>query len=226
MAAKKRITTKYKMIDESIDDLDTTPMDVQPAGMTRRMGSHPKLLIAIVILLLVSAYLLKNKGVVVAAVVNGKPIWRWDLNNVLTARYGQQTLEGMISEQLIADEANKTGATVSKEEVAQKESEVVKGLGENVSIDDLLKYQGVTREEFDNQIKLQLTVQKILGKDIQITDDDVNNYIATNRATLVATEEAALKAEAKQAILEAKIGEKVQPWFANLKEKAKVLRFL
>lgn len=214
------------MIDESTSDVMPTPMSSEPSGVMGRMGAHPKILVVIVLILLVSAFILKNKGMLVAAVVNGQPIWRWDLNNVMTSRYGQQTLEGMISEKLISDEAKKTGATATQEEVAQKEADVVKGLGQNVSIDDLLKYQGVSRADFDSQIKLQLTVQKILGKDIQITDEDINNYIATNRATLVATEEGALKAEARQAMLDAKIGEKVQPWFTAIKANAKILKFL
>ena len=34
----------------------------------------------------------------VAAVVDGRPVWSWELNSVMADRYGKQTLEGMISE--------------------------------------------------------------------------------------------------------------------------------
>lgn len=226
MAKKKTVSSTHKMIDSSTENLMTSPASTPSYGFIDRVRSRPKVLVGVIILLAVSAFFLANKGLLVAAVVNGKPIWRWDLNTILTARYGKQTLEGMISEKLIADAANKASVAVSPAEIVQKEQEVVRGLGENVNIDDLLKYQGVSRKEFDDQIKLQLTVQKILGKDIQITDGDISNFIATNRATLVATEEGALRVEAKQVILETKIGEKVQPWFTTLKDKAKILRFL
>ncbi len=169
---------------------------------------------------------LTNKGLFLAAVVNGKPIFRWELNKSMTARFGAQTLEGMVSERLIAEEAGKAGVSVSQEEIDTKEKEIVRGLGGDVSIEQVLEYQGMTKEDFDSQIKLQLTVQKLLGKDIEITDADVNNFIATNSAVLSATDPAALKEEARAAILEMKIGEKIQPWFLEIKQKASILRYL
>ena len=74
--------------------------------------------------------------------------------------------------------------------------------------------------------KITTVSSKTLGKNIEITENDVNNFIATNRAVLVATDEAGLKSEAKQAIFDQKVGEKFQSWFTELKDKAKVLRFL
>ncbi len=200
----------------------STPQGVAPDSLMK----NRKFLYLIVALLAVSALFIANKTWVVAGVVNGKPIWSWELNKVMTDRFGKQTLEGMISERLIADEANKQGVSVSKADVDKKQAEILKTLGANVSVDELLKYQGITRNDFDNQIKLQLTVQKILGKDLVITDEDVMRFIATNAATLIATEPAALREEAKQAIVDAKVGEKLQGWFLELKNKAKVLRFL
>ncbi len=185
-----------------------------------------KYLYLIVALLALSALLLANKGLLVAAVVDGRPIWSWELNGVMRDRYGSQTLEGMVSERLIASEARKQGIVVSPSEVSSREEEIIKGLGGGMSLEEILKIQGLSKDEFDRQISLQLTVQKILGKDLTITEGDIDTYIATNRATLVATETASLRTEAKQAILDAHIGEKLQPWFNELKTKAKILRFL
>lgn len=185
-----------------------------------------KYLYLIVALLALSALVLANKGMLVAAVVDGRPIFRWELNRVLVDRYGKQTLEGMVSEALIASESRKQGVVVPPAEVAVREEEIVKGLGGGMSLEEILKIQGLSKDEFDRQITMQLTVQKLLGKDLTITEADLDNYIATNGAMLVATEEAALRAEARQAILDAHIGEKLQPWFNELKAKAKILRFL
>lgn len=185
-----------------------------------------KYLYLIVALLALSALVLANKGMLVAAVVDGKPIFSWELNRVLVDRYGKQTLEGMISERLIAGEAGKQGIVVAPSDVAGREEEIVKGLGSGMSLEEILKIQGLSKDEFDRQITMQLTVQKLLGKDLSITEADVDNYIATNRALLVATEEAALRAEARQVILDAHIGNKLQSWFNELKAKAKILRFL
>jgi foldase protein PrsA len=210
------------MIDTSIEGMVTAPSTSTPS----RLMKNTKLLYTIVALLALSALLIANKQWVVAGVVNGKPIWSWQLNKIMTDRFGKQTLEGIISEQLIADEAKKQGVVVGKADVDNKQAEILKTLGANVSVDELLKYQGITRNDFDNQIRLQLTVQKILGKDVAITEGDVDSYVEKNRATLTATEPATLREEAKQAILDAKVGEKLQSWFQELKNKAKIVRFL
>lgn len=167
-----------------------------------------------------------NKGWVLAAVVNGKPIFSWDLNNTLRARYGQQTLEGMIGESLISDEASKNGITVNDADLAAKQKQVLSSLGTDVSLDDFLKFQGMTKADFQHQLKIQITVEKLLTKGLTISDDDINNYIATNRATLTASDPAQLKAEARQAIVNNLVSDKLQTWFTQLRQKAAVIKFL
>lgn len=220
MATRKSAKKKTSAKKEITADMVTTVTPV-PA---RKLNT--KILYLVVALLALLALVLANKSVFLAAVVDSKPIFSWELNRVLVDRYGKQTLEGMISEQLIANEAKKQNANVSPGDVKSREEEIVKGLGNGMPLEELLKIQGLSKDEFDRQITLQLTVQKILGKDLVITKDDIDTFIASNRATLVATEEAALQVEAKQAILDAKIGEKLQPWFNELKAKTKILRFL
>ncbi|KKW12917.1 MAG: PpiC-type peptidyl-prolyl cis-trans isomerase [Candidatus Gottesmanbacteria bacterium GW2011_GWB1_49_7] len=220
MARKKKRV--HEMIDTKTENL------IPPVPAMRKLRiPMPLTKIALAVLILgIVAIFVSNKGLLVAAIVNGRPIFRWQLNQAMTARFGQQTLEGMISEALIADEARKSGISVSQADIDAKVSDIVASLGGTVSIDDLLKYQGMSRGEFENQIRLQLTVEKLLGRDIVVTDDDVKNFIATNSATLTATDEAGLKEEARDAIMSAKINEKLQSWFLELKDKAKILRFI
>lgn len=198
--------------------------------VTSRMNSNGKKsylrMVPAVLVVLLLVLLGMNKGMFVAALVNGKPIFTSQFHSVLRARFGQQTLEGMIGEMLIRDEAKKAGVVVTKEDMDAKEKEIVSSLGANVSLDDLLKFQGLSKADFEQQVKLQLTVEKLLSKDVVVSDKDIDAYIATNSATLTATEPAALRAQAKQAITAASVSEKLQVWFAGLRQKAKVLRFL
>lgn len=225
MARKKTRSTKtsasaHEMIDTKTEGL------LSQAPMMPRPPMHMKKIALIVLLLGIIAIFVSNKGLLVAAIVNGRPIFRWQLNQTMLSRFGNQTLEGMISEALIADEARKSGVVVSQEEVDAKVQDVVGSLGGSVSIDELLKYQGMSRAEFENQIRLQLTVEKLLGRDLVISETDIKNFIATNSATLTATSEAGLRAEARDAIMSAHINERLQSWFLELKEKAKILRFI
>jgi len=218
MAQKKKRV--YEMIDTKTENL----MPSVP-GMPKSPMPIAKIALVILVLGLIALFI-SNKGLLVAAVVDGKPIFRWELNNVLVSRFGKQTLEGMISERLIAQEAVKAGVGISQADIDAKTKALVDSLGGGMTIDQLLQYQGMTRADFDSQLKLQMTVEKILGRDITVTDEEVVNYIATNSATLTATAEADLKVEAREAIMSQRINEKLQPWFTGLKEKANILRFL
>ncbi len=190
----------------------------------KRMSKRTLIIAALVILFV--ALLATNKGLVLAAIVNGKPVFSWQLTQTLKTRFGEQTLEGMIGEMLVANEAAKQGVTVTPAELEAKRSEVVASLGGETQFEDLLTFQGMTREDFENQIRLQLLVQKLLGKDIEVTEEEVDVYVRDNRETLTATDPAQLRVEARSVILDQKVSEKIQPWFLELKENAKIMRFL
>ncbi|KKS89419.1 MAG: Foldase protein PrsA [Candidatus Gottesmanbacteria bacterium GW2011_GWA2_44_17] len=166
-----------------------------------------------------------SKGYVLVAIINNKPIFRFQLTQTLMSRFGKQTLEGMISEKLIAEDARRSGVVVTQEEIDKQEEEVLKSFGGKVTLDELLKFQGTTKSEFDGQIRLQLLVNKLLEKDITVTDEEIASYRETNKALMVSSDEADLKEEARKALLEQKINEKIQPWFTELKNKAKIFKF-
>ncbi len=205
--------------------VELPPTYIEAPQNKRNQKMNWKIVVGILVLLFIGL-LAANKGLIIAAVVNGKPIYTWQLNSAMRNRFGQQTLEGMIGEQLIADQARSSGITVTQQDVEAKQQEVLGSLGADVKLDDLLKFQGLTKADFINQLKLQLLVEKLLTKDLVITEADVQQYIATNTATLVATEPAKLKQEATQAIKTSIVNEKLQTWFAEVRQKAKVLKFL
>lgn len=230
MAQKKKITTRRTRRVDTEEDTALMPPSTTSDNLNITIPNPPmggkRLMIAVLVILLAGGLLYITRSWYLAATINGKPVFRWDLNRVMTARFGQQTLEGMISEALIEEEAAKLGVQVSATDVSAKEDNIVKNLGGGVKLEDLLKFQGITKEDFDHQVRLQLLVQKILGRDIVITDSDADMFIASSSGKLTATEPGALREEAKQAILDTKIGEKVQEWFTALKEKAQIIRFI
>jgi len=215
------------MIDTKTENLMPPIRSPQGLGSSgRKMFTPIRALILAVLIVLLAVVFLTNKGLLVAAFVDGKPIFRWELNNVLVSRFGKQTLEGIISERLIADEARKSSIDVMQEEIDAKINEIVKNLGGNVKIEDLLTYQGMTKADFKSQIRLQLAVEKLLGKNFTVSDSEIANYIATNAATLSATNPAQLREQAREAIFNQYVSSKLQSWFIELKNKAKIVRFL
>jgi foldase protein PrsA len=211
---------KHEMIDESMNSVLPA---MYPSESQRPATTRWGMLVGI--LILVVGIYATSKGYVVAAIVNGKPVFRWTVSQMLANRYGKQTLESIISEQLIADAAKSQGVQVTQKDIDAKTNEVVTSLGPNVKLDDLLKYQGMNKAEFEHQISLQLTVEKILGKDVSVTDAEVTEFIEKNKETMVATEEAAMKGEAREALTSQKM-RKFSLGLQKLKETAKVVRLM
>lgn len=185
------------------------------------------LIIALFLVILIfgiSGYLLR--GQYLAAMVNGKPVFRHQLNKQLTSAYGKEVLENVILENLIKEEATKNQVAISDEEIEAEIKKISAGLGEGVTLEQALAAQGMTLDSFKEQMKTRLLVYKILEKDIIISDEEVDKYIKDNAKTLTATAEADKKTEAKTIIKEQKISEKIQTWISDLLSKAKITRFL
>ena len=219
MTTKKKATKKSVLsTNEEMEEIISAPKTAS------RLPKYTPYIIVGLALILFGVFAV-TKGWVVSAVVNGKPIFRTQLTQSLVAKYGSQTLEGMISEQLIYDEAKKSGVVITAKDIEEKEAEILKSFGGKVSLEEVLKYQGMTKADFDNQVRIQLFVFRLLGKDVTATDEEVTSFIEKNKEALTATEEGALKEEARTAVMEQKINEKVQPWFTDIKNKAKVFRF-
>ena len=218
-----RRTRTIVRIPRDIEEMGSEPVLQEPIGSRKpsvRMLFFGILLIGLLVLFFI------NKSILIAASVNGKPIFRWQLNTTMSSRYGQQTLEGMIGELLIEDAAKNEGVSVNQGMIDAKVAEIIGSLGNDVDIEELLRLQGMTRDEFENQVRLQMTVEQVFAKNLTITETDVDQYIATNAGRFSATDAATIRLQARQAITDDYVSSKFQPWFAELKERAKITRYL
>lgn len=191
----------------------------------RRKGFTPIVILALCVIVLgFLAYNFKDRFLV--AIVDGKPIFRSELNQKLTASFGKETLENLIVERLVAQEARRQKVVVTEEEINAEVEKLAKSLGEGTKIEDVLAFQGISLQDFRNQLKLRLQANKILAKDITISEEEIDNFIKDNGSSLVATAEAEKRAEAKEALMDQKTGAKIQEWVSGLLAKAKITRYL
>lgn len=179
------------------------------------------LILAVLALL---GYFYKDKFV--AAMVNGKPVFRYQLNQRLNASFGKETLENIIVEKLIKEEAKKKNIIVASEEISAEIGKLEQNLGGGMKIEDALKLQGVSLEDFKKQLMIRFQVNKILDAEITVDDEEVEDYIKGNAENMVATGEAERKIEALKIIKEEKISGRIQTWVQELLGKAKISRFL
>lgn len=189
-----------------------------------RTKRTPLIIVLVLVILALGGFFFKEKFVV--AVVNGKPIFRYHLNQKLVSSFGKETLENLIVEELIKEEVKKNKVTVSEKEVDEEMAKLAKNLGEGTKIEDVLKLQGISLKDFRRQLKMRLEVNKILEKEISISDDEINAFIKDNSQAITATGEAERKAQAREILKDQQLSQKIQKWVSDLLAKGKITRFL
>lgn len=168
----------------------------------------------------------KNKGLFVAATVNGQPLWRMSLDSKLVSQYGPQTVDEMVGEMLIRQAASAKKVSVSSAEVDAKLTEIEKSLNGQITLKDALAQQGDTVESFRQRIELQLLLEKLTAGQVTVSEQEITDYVDKNKTTLTASDEAGMRAEAKQAVFSQKQNDVLRQYFNDLKAKAKVSKYL
>lgn len=164
------------------------------------------------------------KSLFIAATVNGVPISRLSVIGELEKNSGQQALDIIITKKLIEAEASKTGVTVSQEDIDAE----IKTIEDQVSkqggtLEMALAQQGMTEEQFQEQLILQKKLEKILADKIQITDEEVNQYVAQSKAPVPAgTSETEFKDQIRDQLKNQKFNVEADKWITDLKAKANI----
>lgn len=184
--------------------------------------------IVILVIIAVLGVLYLARSLFFAAIVNGMPITRIAIINELEHQAGKQTLDTTIDKTLILQEAKRQNVVVTKEEIAQDVKKIEDSLAkQGQNFDQLLTAQGMTRDQFTEQLKIQKMVQQMLGKDIVITDEEIDKFLKDSKASIPeGTSEAQLRESAKEQLKNQKIGEKYQTWIEDLRKKAKIYTFV
>lgn len=159
----------------------------------------------------------------VIAWVDKQPISRFELYNLLDKQFGTEIREQLITERLILTEARKRQVQVAREEIEAEINKVKEQPGGEQQLSQFLQAQGLTQAEFDKIVKVELLKRKMFGKDIQISDEDVNKFIEENKAQLPEVTDK-LKGSIKEQLKQRKISENYQNWLSEALQSARVSR--
>ncbi|QLG69441.1 MAG: Peptidyl-prolyl cis-trans isomerase [Candidatus Woesebacteria bacterium] len=221
VVGKKEITKKKAAIN--LEDKDKKEVKVKKA-------SSKKFVLLVFFLLLLTAlglWIYSHLDWFVVATVNGKPIWRTELIKELEKRNGKQTASFLLSKALVYQEAKNKGINVSESEIKDlfnKYDEQFKTQG--TSLKDALSLQGMTEDSYKEELKYELTVRKLLGDKIAVSDDEIKEYYDKNKSQFGKDQTLdAMKETIKQVLSDQKLSFNYQTLIQDLESKAKVKRF-
>lgn len=116
------------------------------------------------------------------AKVNGEKITQNELYDAMYANIGSDALQNLVTEKLIAQEAKAKKVSVTKEELDERMAVLIdRQFGSQEQFEQLLAMYSMTRADFEDQIRNQLTVEKILEPNIKLTDADLSAYFEDHR---------------------------------------------
>ncbi len=185
-----------------------------------RLKPNKKQLITALVLAVAVAALYHFRGVFVAATVNGKQISRVELIKELEKEGGSQALDALVTKRLILDEAKKQNVKAEKADIDKQIATIEEQLkAQNQTLDSALALRGMTRKDLEDQLEVQVLIQKLLEKEIAVTDKEIDDYIKQNKST-------DSKDAVKEMLIQQKLSEKFQAWITDLKTKAKINYFV
>ena len=124
-----------------------------------------------------------NKGEAVAT-VNGTPIEKEALYGQMLKTGGTEALDGMISDEIIRQEAEKADINVTKEEIDAEMAVYEENYGGAEGLAAAIETSGMAVEDLENEIETFLKIEKLIGPDIEITEEAIQTYFDENKASL------------------------------------------
>src|SRR5579871_5721945 len=128
------------------------------------------LIVGIAIGVLVMRQRYKAQQVIVS--INGQVISQFDFVHRMEVAAGPQTLQRMANEMLQDQYAKKLGVIVKKDDVEARYKQVSSKPG----FPQYLANTHQSVEDVFNQLRMELTVNQIVGKQVSVTDADVARY--------------------------------------------------
>lgn len=174
---------------------------------------------ALVIIVLLLAFPLRF--LVIAATVNGQPIYSWQYLNQLNKSAGSQVINQLVSEKLIEQEIAKQGVQVTQAEVDAQIAQIESQFGEESGgLGAVLSAQGLTREQFEKQIRLNLGLEKLVKGTIEISPEDVQKELSDNAELYAELSELDAATTAAENLRSDRMQEEFQTWFQQIREQA------
>ncbi|RLQ91421.1 peptidylprolyl isomerase [Planomicrobium sp. Y74] len=124
-----------------------------------------------------------NKDEVVAT-VNGTDIEKDALYDQMVKTSGTEALDIMISNEIIRQEAEKADIEITQDELDAELAQYEEQYGGAEGLATALEGSGLTEEDLEKEMKNFLRVEKLIGPEIEITDEAIETYFKENKEAL------------------------------------------
>lgn len=225
---KKAVKVIKKMRSVSAPVAPATPAAVTKKKIVFNYILLVKILLVIAIGAVVFLLVQKNRGLFIAGTVNKSPITRWELNTRMAEKYGEQTLETIISERLLADNLKKYNVVITDQEINDELAKIKEQYGGEDQFKAAIAQYGMTEAQASESIKQSIGLKKIIEVvyKIEIKDADIQTYYNENKDSFSGKKLEEVSAEIKDSLYQQEIYTKSQEWYSQIRKAASVNSFI
>lgn len=123
------------------------------------------------------------------ATVNGTDIDKEALYEKLVVSSGAATLDTMISDEIVKQEAKKADVKVTQEEIDAEMKTYEDQYGGAEALESAIASSGMTIAQLEDEMKNYLLIEKLVGPDIKITDEQIKTYFDDNKESFAKGEQ-------------------------------------
>lgn len=169
----------------------------------------------------------------VVAWVDKKPVTLFEMYNRLNTQYGKDMREQLIVEKLLAHEAQTKGVFVTDNEIQSEIKRVEEEQGGPDKLAQILELQGISKDDLNRLIKLNLLRQKLFGREVTTSEEEISKYMEENKTILQtqypdseteATVAAKMKKDVSEQLKMQKVTANFNSWLQEALKSSRVVR--
>lgn len=206
--------------------MQATPMatQVDTASASLQPDTLQKKIRAVLLVALLFSVIYYFRDLFIVAIVNGQPVTRFEVIRDLEKQAGKGAASALVSKKLIAMEADKKGISVDQKDIDARITAIEKDLkSSGQTLDEVLKLQGVTRKEVEEQTRLQLMLKKLLKDKIAVKDADVDAAVKEQAESKPKDmSDAEFKEQVRTSLEEQQFSFEAQSYIQELQNNAKI----
>ncbi len=224
---KEVLEEKKELVEESVSEEVATQGEEKEA-LIDKIKRNWKILLPLALILLIALGAWWGRSFFVAAIVDGEPISRLAVIQELEKRSGGQALDTMVVKKIILKRALEQGISISNDDVEGELDTLRDRMSQQGgTLEDALKAEGLTVDQFKEQIILQKALEKILEDKVAVSDDEIKAYLDKTKATKpAAMTDEDFKGRIREQLKSQKFGVAAEAWLIEQKQKANIQYFV
>ncbi len=108
-----------------------------------------------------------------------------DENSVMSLMLKDRIVNELVLKTIINQEIKKRDIEVTKEELAERKAEIVKKLGSDEKLTELLKRNGVSNKQFEEDLENEIKIDKLINLtgSTKVSDKEIKDFYNKNKAS-------------------------------------------